>query len=526
LFLALGKGKYMRRVYTLDYSWNPAGALRPDPLRLIKRNQPLLRSNDLNDSTARVIIILGFLLALGLGFWFWLDSPDQIIKIKNQIKGAYLGHLLVGAIGLNILVLIWRIILVRKYRPGLPCPDKHLPVCTVVVPAYNEGRHVLATLRSVAASDYPMDKLQIIGVDDGSKDDTWSWMQRAYQELGSRIELVRLPVNCGKRRALYEGFRRAVGEILVTIDSDSLIEPRTLRYLVSPFRHDLSVGAVAGNVRVLNIKEGLIPRMLDVNFTYSFDFIRAGQSQVNTVMCTPGALSAYRRSVIDPLLNDWLNQRFLGRPANIGEDRALSNLVLRSGYHVHFQREAVVFTKVPTDYQGLCKMFLRWSRSNIRETLVMSGFIFKQFRRTPALGARINLLLTLFSMTVGELLKTGSFYCLILNPILFLNVPLGAVVGCLPLAVFYVLSRQDGRNCFWAFPYTLFWTFGLSWISLYALFTAHRSGWLTREIKQPSPAFKPVVRPTSTSAPNLSAGIGFDTWPEPIPVPIRLEASR
>jgi len=516
----------MRRVYNLDYHWNQAGAIRPAPLRLNKKNQSLVKSTEFDESTARVVIALGFFFSFGLAFWSWISFPDEALTIKDQIKTSFLGFLISGAVSLNTLVLIWRIILVRKYRPALPCPDKHLPVCTVVVPAYNEGRHVLETLRSVAASDYPMDKLQIIGVDDGSKDDTWSWMQRAAQELGSRIELVRLPVNCGKRRALYEGFRRAIGEILVTIDSDSLIEPRTLRYLVSPFRHDLSVGAVAGNVRVLNIKEGLIPRMLDVNFTYSFEFIRAGQSRVNTVMCTPGALSAYRRSVIAPLLDGWLNQQFLGRPANIGEDRALSNLVLRSGYHVHFQREAVVYTKVPTAYQGLCRMFLRWARSNIRETIVMSGFIFKRFRRTPALGARINLLLTLFGMTVGEFLKVSSFYCLFLNPLFILNVPLGAAVGCLPPALFYILYGKDRRNCVWAFPYTLFWTFGLSWISLYALFTARRSGWLTREIKQPSTVSRQAARPASIGLPNLGGGPGFDPWPEPAPVPIRLEASR
>ena len=429
-------------------------------------------------------LIIGLLVALSVAYgFFWGDYLEMLEIFVYHRETSLSVSVAQISVWIALAALVWRVYLVYTYRPVAACTDQELPVCSVIVPAYNEGAQVLYTLRSVAASDYPVEKLQIITVDDGSKDDTWRWMKQAERELGDRVELVRLTQNSGKRRALFEGFQRSRGEILVTIDSDSEVDASTLRHLVSPFMRDPMVGGVAGNVRVLNTAAGIIPKMLDVSFTFSFDFIRASQSRVNTVMTTPGALSAYRRSVVGPVLNQWLHQTFFGQPANIGEDRALTNLILKNGYHVHFAKNAVVYTEVPTAYTGLAKMFLRWARSNVRETIVMARFIFKRFRRTPALGARINLLLHLHRMTVGEILKIWSLSIIVFYPTLFfLNMFTGAILFSMIPGLFY-LSRHKDSNFLWAIPYSLFWLIGLSWISLYALFTPHRTGWLTRDLK-------------------------------------------
>ncbi|MBU2550921.1 MAG: glycosyltransferase family 2 protein, partial [Proteobacteria bacterium] len=270
------------------------------------------------------------------------------------------------------------------------------------------------------------------------------------------------------------------------------------------------------NVRVLNMSEGVIPRMLDVNFTYSFDFIRAGQSRINTVMCTPGALSAYRRDVIMPVIDEWLNQTFMGQAAAIGEDRALTNLILREGYHVHFAREAQVFTNVPVKFNGLCKMLLRWARSNVRENLVMSGFAFKHFRDTPALGARINLIMSWFGMTVGEVLKTMALLYLLAYP---LTVGYGMIAGGTLAALFpgiFYIMRHRSSNFLYAFPYSIFWMFGLSWISLYALFTPQKSAWLTRDLPQTQMQTRRFAKPSEADYP--AASVLGSLQPAPIPV--------
>ncbi len=348
------------------------------------------------------------------------------------------------------LALIWRVVLFLRYRPAPLFSDEKLPTCGVIVPAYNEGRQVLNTLRSIAQSDYPERKLKIVAVDDGSKDDTWVWIQQASSEMPGRITCIRLSRNQGKRRALFAGFKHCRSDVFVTIDSDSQVTPQTLRHLVSPFIENPEVGAVAGNVRILNREEGIIPRMLDVSFAFAFDFLRAGQSMVNTVMCTPGALSAYRSDLVRRVLFQWIHQKFLGRPANIGEDRAMTNMILKLGYSVHFQTAALVYTKAPTEYRGLCRMFLRWARSNVRETLVMSRFVFTRFRKGPMLGARLNLLLGLMNLSIGQCMKLVMLGFLIFSPQeLGVRMLFGAVLTGLLPALFFAY-RYRSSDALWS----------------------------------------------------------------------------
>lgn len=434
------------------------------------------------DVLGKGLVALGLCLVTAFVISVRLENMelDAELWLPEELGLFYWVLLVFGAI--NLALFSWRLYLVLSYRQAPAVSNRSLPKVTVVVPAYNEGPHVMETLQSVAGSDYPKRKLQIIAVDDGSKDDTWQWMVLAARRLEGRIELVRLPANKGKRHALYEGFRRGNGHVFVTIDSDSIVERRTLRQLVAPFISDPRCGAVAGNVRVTNRGEGLIPRMLDVFFTYSFDFVRAAQSRFNTVFCTPGALSAYRSGPVMAVLDQWLEQKFMGEPAGIGEDRAMTNMIIKQGYHVLFQRDAVVYTKVPVAYKGLCKMYLRWARSNVRETIAMAKFAYRRFRPTSALGARIELSLSIVRMTWGEVAKVWGMMVLVSK--LDVLAP-GFVVACcaasLVPAVFYLI-RHKSSDFLWAFVYTPFNALALSWISLYAIFTMKRSGWLTREL--------------------------------------------
>ena len=441
------------------------------------------------------LLVLASLALLIIGANVYSEEYAQLMgSFRADLRASGLTWMWQVAFYVAAFTMVWRILLILRYRPEPLCPEPFLPWVTVVVPAYNEGSTVYMTLKSVAASEYPAHKLQIIAVDDGSKDDTWHWMSKAAAELGGRVELIRQPMNQGKRHALYAGFQRAKGDVFVTVDSDSIIEPLTLQHLVSPMQHDPMVGAVAGNVRILNMDEGLIPRMMETMFCWNFDFIRAGQSVFNAVLCTPGALSAYRARVLRPHLEGWLNQKFMGRTANIGEDRALSNIVMREGSYVRYARRAVVFTKVPVDYRGLCKMLLRWARSNIRETLVACTFTFRRFRETSALGARLNLLLHIYRLTFGDLIKLVAAAYLIYYPgLAVVSLIMAGAVGALFPVVVYLL-RYRNLDFLWAFPYCMFLVPLVSWVTLYSLVTPQKNGWLTRGLAAP-----PEQRPASVA---------------------------
>ena len=369
-----------------------------------------------------------------------------------------------------------------QYRAIASVKDEDLPTLTIIVPAYNEGKQVWATLHSLAKSDYPTDKVQLISIDDGSKDDTWEWMLKAKRELGDRVEIYQQPRNMGKRHALYRGFQLGTGEVFVTVDSDSEVDADTLRNLVSPFVTNAQCGAVAGNIRVLNNKREILPKMLDVSFVLSFEFIRSAESTLNTVLCTPGALAAYRSEAVFNCLDAWINQTFMGQPSDIGEDRAMTNMILKQGYHVLFQRNAYAYTNVPERYRGLHKMFTRWGRSNVRENIEMAKYVFTNFRKDSKAGARLLFFGQAIRILMCYPLLIMMFYFMATHPLLFLSSTLLSILVVSTFPVIFYARRYTLSESFWAYSYSILYTFGLFWITPYAIATANKRGWLTRNL--------------------------------------------
>ena len=422
---------------------------------------------------AIIFILSGVMFSQYYDCWVQEDSPFDRFSL------AFTFFFLCCPLGYFLLIAVCRYFF---YREIPTVPPEELPVCTVIIPAYNEGETIKLALESVCRSEYPADKLEIIAVNDGSIDDTLRWMQQAAEESGGRIRVITYPENRGKRYALYQGFRSGSGEVFVTVDSDSLLKPDALARMVSPFRRDHSVGAVSGNVRVANLEGGIFPPMIDAGFTFAFDFIRAGQTVFKSVFCTPGALSAYRRTALMPLLNEWLNQTFFGQPAGIGEDRALTNLILRQGYGVIMQRSAYIYTNVPECYRGISKMLLRWERSNIRENLEMYSFIFRKFRFSDP--RRWFMLATLLLYTLMTVLPVVMIWFTLYNIFttngtLVLSIAATAMLwSTLPALV--NLQRNSLRHILYCYFYGIFHALTLFWVVPYAVFTIGNSRWLTR----------------------------------------------
>jgi hyaluronan synthase len=371
-----------------------------------------------------------------------------------------------------------RTILWWRYRP-YPLPQGNLPSVTVIIPAYNEGAMVEKALYSAAASDYPADKLEIICIDDGSKDDTWTYIDRARQRYPDLIKAIRFPRNRGKKEGLYAGFTQGKGEIFVTMDSDSVIGPDTLKQLVAPMVHDPQIGAVAGNVKVYNRFRSLLARMLAVRFVLAFDFLRASQSMYGFVACTPGALSAYRRKAVLHILEKWRHQTFLGVPAIIGEDRALTNFVLRQGYYSVYQRTAQVYTVVPETYKGLCKMFLRWDRANFRESWVQLTYMFTRYRSKDRLLPILDFFITQMEFPLTYLFMGLLLFSFYLYPIVMVKFFAGLGVLTMIYMLYYLTQEWD-----WEFIYGIIYSyfafFALNWVQPYAFLTLRNSRWLTR----------------------------------------------
>jgi hyaluronan synthase len=428
----------------------------------------------------------------------WTYAVYALIAIGCVIVGYYQFHIIVVRIlalaakqhairpvaylalfwlGLGFLLIVIRTAFWIVYRPAAAATRESAPRLTVIIPAYNEGAMVLQSIESVAKADFPHDRLEILVVDDGSKDDTWSYISQAAERYPGLVTALRQDRNRGKREALALGFSRARGDVLVTIDSDSVIERGALLALAGPFR-DPKVGAVAGRVEVYNRAHGIIPQMLHVRYMLSFDMLRATESVYRNVYCCPGALTGLRAAGVRKVLDRWKNQQFLGSRCTFGEDRAMTNYLLDSGYDTVYQRTAVVRTLVPISYVKLCKMLLRWDRSYVREEIRFTRIVWKRPWPTR--------LMAMFDRAVTNFRYPASYSSLGLLPLLVMRdpgitMPMVAMIGAMSLfSVLYFLRTERSMSFLYGVLYTYYSAIALFWIMPYAVATVRSRKWMTR----------------------------------------------
>ncbi|MFI5330448.1 MAG: glycosyltransferase [Desulfobaccales bacterium] len=428
------------------------------------------------DFAIKLLVPLLLAAALVMAYhWGSCRAYGQLLRSHTYsawLPGLAAGYTLV-MLGFQLL----RTILWAGYQP-YPLAEGPLPSLTVIIPAYNEGAMVEKAVYSVAAADYPAARLEIICIDDGSRDNTWLYIQRAQKRYPHLVKALRFPENRGKKAALYAGFTRGRGEVFVTVDSDSVIEPDALRHLVAPLQQDEQIGAVAGNVKVFNRHQSLIGKMQGVRFV-NLDYLRAAQSRYRTVICTPGSLSAYRREALRPHLEAWLHQTFLGAPCPHSEDRALTNFILRGGYYTCYQRPAVVYTLVPETYKGVCNMYLRWERGNVRESAVQLGYLFTRYRPKHRLLPIVEFFLAQLEYPLTLLFFALLLASMAVYPPLLLKLLALLGIGSLLNLIYYLWLERD-LEFVYGIIYSYYAFFLLPWIYPYAFVTVRDRHWLTR----------------------------------------------
>jgi len=415
---------------------------------------------------------------------FLLDFGPSRLWYAREWLGWFYPFLAWPAAVMAVVVItsmVWRLALWAMYRPShaLAANDPTLPDLTVVIPAFNEGATVEACIRSVLRSDYPSGRVRIIAVDDGSVDDTWQYMNRAKSWDPRRVNLVRIPVNGGKRRALYIGFQAAETPVVVTVDSDTVLPGESLRALVTPIAGDRRIGAVAGRIEALNRDENILTRMLGVRYRIGFDFVRAYQSLLGSVFVCPGAFTAYRMSVIRKGLDEWRDHRFLGRRCHNGDDHHLTNMVLRRGWSTVYQSNGVARTRVPSTYRGLSLMYLRWARSNIRESLVYLGFAPALLGNVRNIPAVVDAVARFIQIPLRLYLLFAGWAVIVLHPALLMRSLGLAVLFSLIHAAIYLRSERSLDSAY-TLLYSVFSLLALQWIYPAAALTIRQNRWLTR----------------------------------------------
>jgi hyaluronan synthase len=178
------------------------------------------------------------------------------------------------------------------------------------------------------------------------------------------------------------------------------------------------------------------------------------------------------------VLEAWMNQTFLGNKCTYGEDRALTNLILARGFNSVYQRTAVVHTIVPWTYEKLCKMYLRWDRSYIREEVIFAGIVWKR--------PLVSRIIAILDKIVTNLRFPIAYVSLVLLIVLTYNDPMTIIrlMFAMGLVSFfnmlYYLHSEHSWDFVYGIIYAYFSFFSLFWLFPYAAVTLRSRSWMTR----------------------------------------------
>lgn len=354
-------------------------------------------------------------------------------------------------------------------------PAFYEPFVSFIIPCKNEEKEITNTVEQCFAADYPREKKEVIVINDGSTDGTYFKLlslKRRYPGL----KVIHWHRNRGKRRAMAEGFRQATGDIIVQLDSDSFIRPATFRRLIEPFRHP-EVGAVCAHSYPANADKNWLTRTQAAYYFVAFRVLKAAESSFTAVFCCSGCCSAYRRSLIMPILKPWLSERFLGKPITWGDDRSLTNWVLKQGAKTVYTDEVEAFTFCPETLGQFVKQQVRWKKGWFVNSMLASRFI---IRRDPFVAFTYFFPLILITLATPFMAARAVLF----NPLVKGIAPWPYLFSVFLVAVlitsyYRFLSRS---NKYW--PYVFAWSalnmVILSYILIFALATIQNRRWGTR----------------------------------------------
>lgn len=366
------------------------------------------------------------------------------------------------------------------YRP-VKIDANYTPGVTILVPCFNEETWIRRTILNAMDQFYPPDKLEVIVIDDCSTDHSVERIRETIEEIqtkegpetAERIHYIVQPVNQGKREALVAGAKEAKHELVLFVDSDSFLNPYAIRNIVQPFK-DARCGGVSGRTDVANTYTNSLTKMQSVRYYIAFRIMKAAEGLFDAVTCLSGPLSCYRKDLVLRYADDWLNQRFLGHKATFGDDRAMTNFILRH-HRTDYQDTAICYTIVPNDYDVFLKQQMRWKRSWLRESLVASTFM---WRKEPFMSVMFYM-----GVLVPIIAPFIVCYNLIYIPIMHRVFPFTFILGMFLMAgLMSACQLFLRRSTTWLYGiwFCLYYEMVLLWQMPIAWFTFWKSTWGTR----------------------------------------------
>ncbi|MCP5036799.1 MAG: glycosyltransferase [Rhodobacteraceae bacterium] len=327
-------------------SLHDAGNDRRETVRAVPMIISTLRAQGYEFTTLSALLGMSRLEAMplveGSSGYFYGATFGAARSVGTVMSTIFFAAIIIGATR-AIFVLVFAIL--RRRHRGLS--GRYKPPVTVVIPAYNEEEAIISNIKSVLALNYP--DLRIVVVDDGSSDETFPKMLGQFSR-NPRVKIV-AQLNRGKWSALNTALRAVDTEIVICIDADTRIDENAVTRLVAHFQ-DPFVGAVAGKVVVSN-RTNLITRLQALEYITAQNIDRRAAEYLNAMLVVPGAIGAWRVGAINAAGG------YSGD--TLTEDADLTISVLRKGFRIAYEENAIAHTLAPPRIRQLLAQRLRWS---------------------------------------------------------------------------------------------------------------------------------------------------------------------
>ena len=323
-------------------------------------------------TVAALPAIIHYFKAKGIGFTtvarLLNKTPDEImppvngrlLRIDNGTLTAWfwLSHFMTAAFWIAIILGLIKIsgmgimavLQSRKSKKEkmLLSAISYQPTVSIIVPAYNEEINAVNTVNNLLQQRYS--SFEIIFVDDGSKDSTFQRITNAFRG-NSKVKVFTKP-NGGKASALNFGIAQSNSEYVICIDADTQLKHDAVEQLMKYFSLSESIGAVAGNVKVGNVKN-ILTRWQSIEYITAQNFDRRAFDLINGITVVPGAIGAFKKEAIIKAGGFTTD--------TLAEDCDLTIRIMRAGYSVRNCTEAIAVTEAPETVTQFMKQRFRWS---------------------------------------------------------------------------------------------------------------------------------------------------------------------
>lgn len=422
--------------------------------------------------------------------------------IQGNEENVLIFSLVIIAISLQYLYLVKSYIdPYEKAKKELKPGERKNPLVSFFVSVKNEEREIVDCIKSMIDQTYKNHEIFI--VDDASSDSTPEVLETNFGK-NTKINIIYLNKNIGKKKALAKAMQKANGSIFAFTDSDSIWKEDSIEKIVTIFENDQSIGAVSGHCNAKNADQNIWTRMQNQSYEKQYRWRKGFESNYEAVSCVSGPLACYRREAIYNYIPKWENDEFLGKEFRFATDRIMTGCVLcgkeigkdikkkysespfvkdetydNQNWDVVYSNSAKAWTVVPDKLSTIISQKIRWNKSFIRNLFFTGKYYWKKSLPT-AIYYYLHVLFVFFY----PLLFTVAIIQLVLNDYLLL---LGfSLCGYLVISTLISMSlNTKKKNLFNPVISIILYHVLFQWLIFYSIITINSRDW-KREISKGS----------------------------------------